>query len=82
MAALGLDGVEAFHPEHPPNQAEAFVRWAEELSLVLTAGSDFHGPTVQPERKLGDRTLSRERFAMLEEKATRSPRGAPRHPAG
>ena len=69
MAALGLDGVEAWHPEHPPNQAEAFVRWAEELSLVLTAGSDFHGPTVQPERKLGDRTLSRERFAMLEERA-------------
>jgi len=69
MASLGLDGVEAWHPEHPPNQAEAFVRWAEELSLVLTAGSDFHGPTVQPERKLGDRTLSRERFAALEEKA-------------
>ncbi len=69
MASLGLDGVEAWHPEHPPNQAEAFVRWAEELSLVLTAGSDFHGPTVQPDRKLGDRTLAPELFAMLEERA-------------
>jgi predicted metal-dependent phosphoesterase TrpH len=69
MASLGLDGVEAWHPEHPPNQAEAFVRWAEDLSLVLTAGSDFHGPTVQPERRLGVRTLSPERFEMLEERA-------------
>jgi len=80
IADLGIDGVEAWHPEHPPNQAEAFVRWADELGLVVTAGSDFHGATVQPDRKLGDRTLSSERFAALEERATRFSRGAPRHP--
>ncbi|TMA85546.1 MAG: PHP domain-containing protein, partial [Deltaproteobacteria bacterium] len=61
LAAEGLDGVEAWHPEHPPNQAEAFVRWADELGLVVTAGSDYHGPGVQPDRKLGDRTLPPER---------------------
>jgi predicted metal-dependent phosphoesterase TrpH len=80
IADLGIDGVEAWHPEHPPNQAEAFVRWAEEMGMVVTAGSDFHGPTVQPDRKLGDRTLSRERFAALEDRATRFARGAPRRP--
>ncbi len=73
MAELGLDAVEAFHPEHPPNQAEAYERWASELGLLVTAGSDYHGPGVQPGRKLGDRSLSRERFARLEElAATRS----------
>ena len=71
IAALGLDGIEAFHPEHPPNQAEAFVRHAEDLGLVVTAGSDYHGPTVQPDRKLGDRTLPAGRFAALEERASR-----------
>jgi len=69
LAAEALDGVEAWHPEHPPNQAEAFVRWADELGLVVTAGSDYHGPGVQPDRKLGDRTLSPERFAALEQRA-------------
>jgi len=69
LAAEGLDGVEAWHPEHPPNQAEAFVRWADELGLVVTAGSDYHGPGVQPDRKLGDRTLPPERFAALEQRA-------------
>ena len=69
LAAEALDGVEAWHPEHPPNQAEAFVRWADELGLVLTAGSDYHGPGVQPDRKLGDKTLPPERFAALEQRA-------------
>ena len=69
VAGFGLDAVEANHPEHPPNQVEAYTRWAEEMGLLITAGSDYHGPRVQPDRKLGDRTLSQERFAALEERA-------------
>ena len=80
MADTGLDAVEAWHPEHPPNQAEAFVRWADGLGLLVTAGSDFHGASVQPERKLGDRTLSLERFAALEERANRFGRTARSRP--
>jgi hypothetical protein len=69
LAEAGLDAVEAWHPEHPPNQAEAFVRWADELGMLVTAGSDYHGPGVQPDRKLGDRSLPRDRFDALEERA-------------
>jgi 3',5'-nucleoside bisphosphate phosphatase len=69
LAASGLDAVEAHHPEHVSSQAEAYQRWAEALSMLVTAGSDFHGPAVQPDRKLGDRTLAPERFAALEERA-------------
>ena len=70
-ADAGLDAVEALHPDHVPTQAQAYERWAAELQLLVTAGSDYHGPAVQPGRKLGDRTLSAERFAALEERATR-----------
>ena len=77
MADLGLDAVEAWHPEHPPNQAEAFVRWAGELGLLVTAGSDYHGPSVQPGRKLADRTLPREHFDRLEELSRRAPAHPP-----
>jgi 3',5'-nucleoside bisphosphate phosphatase len=73
-ARMGLDAVEALHPDHVPNQAEAYERWAAELGLLVTAGSDYHGPAVQPDRKLGDRVLSPERFAALEERARRSHR--------
>ncbi len=71
IADLGLDAIEAWHPEHPPNQVDAFVRAADELGLAVTAGSDYHGPTVQPDRKLADRTLPAARFAALEERASR-----------
>jgi hypothetical protein len=37
--------------------------------MLVTGGSDFHGPRVQPDRKLGDRYLDAERFAALEERA-------------
>jgi predicted metal-dependent phosphoesterase TrpH len=69
MADAGLDAVEAHHPEHPPNQAEAFELWAAELHMLVTAGSDYHGPSVQPGRKLGDRWLAPDRFAALEARA-------------
>jgi predicted metal-dependent phosphoesterase TrpH len=69
LADAGLDAVEAFHPEHPPNQAEAYQRWARELGMLVTAGSDFHGPGVQPGRKLGDRSLQADLFAALEARA-------------
>ena len=70
-ADAGLDAVEALHPDHVPTQIEAYERWAAELELLVTAGSDYHGPAVQPGRKLGDRTLSAERFAALEERSRR-----------
>ena len=71
LAEAGLDAVEAHHPEHPPNQAEAYGKWAADLGMLITAGSDYHGPSVQPDRKLGDRWLAADRFAALEERARR-----------
>ena len=76
LAEAGLDAVEAYHPEHPPNQAEAFEKWASELGMLVTAGSDYHGPTVQPGRRLGDRRLAEDRFAALEA-LSRRPRALP-----
>ncbi|MFL5311358.1 MAG: PHP domain-containing protein [Myxococcales bacterium] len=70
-ADAGLDAVEALHPDHVPTQMEAYERWAADLGLLVTAGSDYHGPAVQPGRKLGDRALSAERFAALEERSRR-----------
>ncbi len=69
LAGSGLDAVEANHPEHVPSQVAAYERWAAPLGLLITGGSDYHGPKVQPDRKLGDRYLDAERFARLEERA-------------
>jgi predicted metal-dependent phosphoesterase TrpH len=73
----GLDAVEALHPDHVPSQAEAYSRWADELGMLITAGSDFHGPGVRADRHLGDRTLDPELFLRLEERAARLWSGRP-----
>ena len=44
LATLGLDAVEADHPDHPPSQAGDLARQAKDCGLLVTGGSDFHGP--------------------------------------
>jgi hypothetical protein len=46
LVSLGLDAVEAYHPDHPPAQAGTLARWAQDLRILVTGGSDFHGATT------------------------------------
>jgi predicted metal-dependent phosphoesterase TrpH len=69
LAKAGLDGLEIFHPDHVPSQREAFLRQADALDLVPTAGSDFHGPRVTPDRSLGMVSLDPAHFSRLEARA-------------
>ncbi len=63
---VGVDGLEVHHADHDPGTRERLLRWAEELDLVPTAGSDVHGETVSPDRHLGDVTMAPEHLAALE----------------
>lgn len=45
LAHLGLDGLEAYHVDHTPAQTAAYLRLARRLGMVVTGGSDSHGPT-------------------------------------
>lgn len=44
LIEAGLKGIEAFHGDHSPEQREHYVRVASEHGLLVTGGSDFHGP--------------------------------------
>jgi predicted metal-dependent phosphoesterase TrpH len=44
----GLGGVEAWTTWHKPEQSERFSALAQAAGLTVTAGADFHGPTVKP----------------------------------
>ena len=43
MAAAGLDGLEVEHPDHGPDDRVRAARLVEELGLVRTGSSDYHG---------------------------------------
>lgn len=40
----GMAGVEAYHSEHTPSQVRKYLSLAEELGILVTGGSDCHGP--------------------------------------
>lgn len=69
LARAGLSGIEAFHSDHNPSQREKYLAIARDLDLVPTGGSDFHGPTLTPDRKLGCSPTPAASLARLEERA-------------
>ncbi len=66
LRALGLGGVEVYHPDHNPSVRDKYLRAAEAFDLVPTAGSDFHGEAVAPDRFLGAESMPEEQLARLE----------------
>jgi predicted metal-dependent phosphoesterase TrpH len=48
LAGEGLGGVEAWTTWHTPESGERFAGLAAAAGLTVTAGADFHGPTVKP----------------------------------
>lgn len=66
LREAGVDGLEVIHVDHNPSVREKYMRLAEEFDLVPTAGSDYHGPDVAPDRHLGAVTMHAEDLARLE----------------
>jgi 3',5'-nucleoside bisphosphate phosphatase len=45
IRSLRADGVETFYPTHSKEQTQHLLELCEELELIPTASSDYHGPT-------------------------------------
>ncbi|MEP6834337.1 MAG: PHP domain-containing protein [Gemmatimonas sp.] len=52
LAVLGLDAVEVLHPSHPPYVQNKILNAVNELRLLPSGGSDWHG-TTDGYRRLG-----------------------------
>ena len=68
LAAAGLDGLEASHPEHTPELQARYIEMAEGLGILWTGSSDCHGTRYDPVR-LGMRTTRPDQFERLRERA-------------
>jgi predicted metal-dependent phosphoesterase TrpH len=69
LKEVGLVGVEVEHSDHPPSLKQKLHAIAKELDLVPTAGSDYHGPTVAPDRHFGKISMRPEDFDRLQKRA-------------
>ncbi len=66
LIQVGLRGIEVFHYEHTLEDQERYLKIAQTNGLLITGGSDFHGPARSP-LELGDLKLSTEYLIKLKE---------------
>ena len=52
LCDLGLQGIEVYYPQHPPESVALFLDLARKYDLLVTGGTDFHGK-VTPGIQLG-----------------------------
>jgi predicted metal-dependent phosphoesterase TrpH len=66
MISAGLAGLEAYHGDHTAEQCAHYASLAAELGLLVTGGSDYHGPGG-PNPDIGDISLpSKDAERLLE----------------
>ncbi len=68
LVALGLDGIEALHYSHKPQDSRKAKLAAKEFNLVLSGGTDFHGRGVR-EAPLGSINIPPEYLDRMKERA-------------
>jgi 3',5'-nucleoside bisphosphate phosphatase len=69
MVEHGLQAIEAFHSDHPPEQAARYLDMAKRLGLLVTGGSDFHTVDGTGPTRLGCRELTAEAFEKIRKAA-------------
>lgn len=52
LKAAGLDGIEVYYSTHTARQTREYLSLAQQLGLLITGGSDFHGLT-KPDIEVG-----------------------------
>ncbi len=53
LVSIGLRGVEVFHPDHNPTMTQYYLDLANEMGMLITGGSDFHGDSQIQSRRPG-----------------------------
>lgn len=63
--AAGIDGIEAWHPDHSPADTDRMVELARKNRLLVTGGGDCHGGRKQGRVYLGEVTVPYKNLAAL-----------------
>ena len=53
MIKCGLKGIEVYHSSHSNEERELFLKLANKYNLLISGGSDYHGPITKPHISLG-----------------------------
>lgn len=53
MKSKGLMGIEVYHSKHTKEQTDLYLKYAKKLDLLISGGTDYHGPLVDDAVKIG-----------------------------
>ena len=53
MINIGLKGIEVYHSSHTEEEIKYYLEIANKYNLLISGGSDYHGPTIKPDIDLG-----------------------------
>lgn len=53
LISCGLKGIEVYHSTFLPEDIEYYTNIAREYNLLISGGSDYHGPEIKPDISLG-----------------------------
>lgn len=72
LIEAGLAGLEAYHPAHSWEQASYYHRLAVKHGLIVTGGSDYHGPSHKAGCRLGSDTVPHSVIDELKKKSKKT----------
>lgn len=61
----GLRGIEVFYPTHTRSETRSLLKLANKYGLVVTGGTDYHGPHRPPYTEIGDTGIGLKEFKCL-----------------
>ncbi|MHB1457914.1 MAG: PHP domain-containing protein [Armatimonadota bacterium] len=64
LVAAGLQGFEAYHTDHTSQQRRRYIKMAKKYNLLVTGGSDYHGPDNMKDIEIGNVVCD---FAVVEQ---------------
>jgi hypothetical protein len=53
MINHGLRGIEVYHSSHTKEEMDYYLNIARKYNLLISGGSDYHGPLVKPDVEIG-----------------------------
>lgn len=69
LLPLGFEGIEVYYPEHSKAEIKKYHRLAQENSLLVTGGSDYHGTPGVYHEQLGSAQATKEQVDLLRQRA-------------
>lgn len=75
LVAAGLVGLEVYYPEHSASDVARYEALAQDLGLVATGGSDFHGAGTSRPVELGQASVEADVVERLREHSRRPQAG-------